>query len=212
MGKTAIFGGTFNPIHTGHLRLCSVCCNKLGIEKAMLIPANVPPHKAAKQLAANEDRLAMCRLAVKDMPYVTVSDMEMTAGGKSYTILTMRRLKEEHPDEHYYFVMGTDMFLCFDRWYEWQEILNYCDLAVSVRKADEYEKILAKKEELFAAYPHLRRDCVHTVDADCIDISSTELRTMLEQNDLRLKEYLPDAVYAYIKEHGLYQPKEGDAE
>lgn len=204
MGTTAVFGGTFNPIHNGHLKLVCVCCDALGIEKAVLMPANVPPHKEAKKLASNEDRLNMCRLAVKDMPYITVSDMEMTAGGKSYTVLTMRRLKEKYPNEHFYFIMGTDMFLSFDRWYEWQEILEYCDLCVSIRKADEYDSLLAKKDALLAAYPALRKDFVHITQSDCIDISSTQLREMIRQNDPLLKEYLPKEVADYIYGHGLY--------
>ncbi len=207
MGKTAILGGTFNPIHNGHLHLVNTCCKALGIEKAILMPANVPPHKAAKPLAANEDRLAMCQLAVKDYSYLSVSDMEMIEGGKSYTVLTMRRLKEMYPQEQLYFIMGTDMFLSFDRWYCWQEILDYCDLCVSVRRQDEYESLVQKSRKMYEQYPNLRRNCFHTIEADCIEISSTELRRMFLQNDPAVKDYLPKQVADYIKEHGLYTEK-----
>lgn len=210
MGKTAIFGGTFNPVHSGHLKLIEVCCKALGIEKAVLIPANVPPHKIAKQLAPNADRLAMCQLAARSLPYLSVSDMELNAEGKSYTVLTMRRLRQAFPDEKFYFVMGTDMFLSFDRWYCWQEILDYCDICVSVRRENEYPGLERKRDELYAAYPDLRADCIHTVKADCIEISSTALREMLENGDSRAKQYLPEGVYDYIREHRLYeQEKEG---
>lgn len=210
MGKTAIFGGTFNPIHNGHLKLIEVCCKAMGIEKAVLIPANVPPHKATQQLAPNADRLAMCQIAAKALPCLSVSDMELNAEGKSYTVLTMRRLKQAFPDEKFYFVMGTDMFLSFDRWYHWQEILDYCDLCVSVRRKNEYPSLERKRDELYAACPGLRADCIHTVEADCIEISSTELRRMLADGNADAKRYLPAGVYDYIREHRLYeQEKEG---
>lgn len=206
--KIAVFGGTFNPIHTGHLSLCDACCKALGVDEAMLIPANVPPHKAAKQLASNEDRYAMCLLAAKDRDYLTVNDMELNAGGKSYTVLTMQKLKADHPDDTFYFVMGTDMFLCFDRWVRWQEILSYCDIAVSKRNPEDDALIAAKKEQMLNDYPELRRDCIHTVTADCTPISSTELRSMLQNGDDAAKAYLPDGVFDYIMAHGLYKDGE----
>ncbi len=204
MGKTAIYGGSFNPIHLGHLRLLSTCMQKLQIDKALLIPANLPPHKETHDLAENHHRLAMCRLAVSDIPGITVSDIEMTREGKSYTVYTMRKLRERYPQEKFYFIMGTDMFLSFDRWYEWKEILTYCDLCVSVRAENEFEALLAKKEALCRENPTLRTDFAHLVQSQSIEISSTAIRNMIKEGDPLAEKYLPQAVSAYMKENQLY--------
>ncbi len=204
MGRTAIYGGSFNPIHLGHIRLLTVCKEALSIDQVLLIPAGTPPHKAAPDLAADHHRLAMCRLAVKDLPGITVSDMEMVREGKSYTVLTMRELKAKFPEEKFYFIMGTDMFLSFDRWYEWMEILSYCDLCVSVRAEAEYESLLQKKASLLRTYPELREDFAQIVHADSIEISSTEIRRMIREEDQAVTKFLSEDVLGYIKQKKLY--------
>ncbi len=205
MRKTAVFGGSFDPVHNGHLRLISACCEALEADRALLIPANLPPHKQGRHLTRNEDRLAMCRIAARELPFAEVSDIEINSGGKSYTVYTMERLKELYPQDTFFFVMGTDMFLCFDKWYQWKRILSLCSLAVSGRKEADFALIQQKAEQMRKDYPFLKRDFVHLVPSACIDISSTQLRRMLSCGEESAERYLPAGVYAYIVKRGLYR-------
>ena len=129
MAKIGIYGGTFNPIHHGHLHILRQFMEQLSLNRAILIPDRVPPHKPAHDMAPAEDRLAMCRLAVKDMEGVTVSDMEMKRQGKSYTADTLRELKIQFPEDELFLLMGEDMFLTVDHWYQPDVIFRCATLA-----------------------------------------------------------------------------------
>ncbi len=205
MGKTAVFGGSFDPVHNGHLRLIDACRKAVKADRALLVPANLPPHKQGRRLASGEDRLAMCRIAVQELSYLEVSDMEINSGGKSYTVYTMEKLQKLYPQESFVFVMGTDMFLSFDKWYQWDKILSFCSLAVSGRKESDFALIQRKAAQMERDYPFLKKDFVKLVPSACIDISSTRLRQMLSCGDESARRYLPAGVYAYITKHGLYR-------
>lgn len=114
--KTGIFGGTFNPIHNGHIQLCDYCKTEAGLDRIILIPTYTPPHKANAGLADARHRLNMCRIACKRRPDYQTSDIEIKRGGKSYTCDTLTYLKELYPDDELYLIMGADMFLTLNKW------------------------------------------------------------------------------------------------
>ena len=114
--KTGVFGGTFNPVHKGHIMLAEYCMDSVGLDRIIMIPTAVPPHKISKNLASENDRLNMCELACKGKKNFSVSDIEIKRQGKSYTYETVTQLKEIYPDDHLYTIMGADMFLTLDRW------------------------------------------------------------------------------------------------
>ena len=114
--KTGIFGGTFNPVHKGHIMLAEYCMDSVRLDRIIMIPTAVPPHKISKNLASENDRLNMCELACKGKKNFSVSDIEIKRQGKSYTYETVTQLKEIYPDDHLYTIMGADMFLTLDRW------------------------------------------------------------------------------------------------
>ena len=129
-------GGTFNPPHNGHLHAAQQAVKALQFDRLLLIPDNIPPHKTMPEHSATSmQRLEMTRCMAEEIPHAQVTDMELTRGGRSYTVDTLRRLKETYPDSILYFIMGTDMLLSFDRWREPENICRLAHLVVIARPA-----------------------------------------------------------------------------
>ncbi len=191
--KIGLFGGTFNPVHKGHVSLVKNFREKLNLDKVIVIPTATPPHKAAKELVSSEDRINMCKLAFGNL--AEVSDIEIKRGGKSYTVETLEELKKIYKDDELYFLVGSDMLLSFKRWYRWQDILSMCTLCATDRSNEETCK--DADEEFF--------NSIVFCDFDKIIISSSEVRQMLQSGEDVL-HYLDEEVYKFIKEKGLYMP------
>lgn len=203
MERIGIYGGTFNPPHIGHIQAAKQAVKALGLSKLLIIPAYAPPHKAV--LPTNsptaQQRLEMLRIAVADCPEIEVSDMELRREGVSYTVETVQALKRQYPDGELVLLMGTDMFLSFDTWMRWEEILQNAALGVFYR-GDKGEKpaIARKKEELEALGAK-----VTLVQNDVIAISSTQMRRLLAFRCAG--ELLPAGVLDYIRENRLYDTR-----
>ncbi len=197
--KIGIYGGTFNPIHTGHIHAAKQAMEILGLDKLLMIPDRIAPHKEIPSGSpAPEQRLEMLRLAVAGEPGMEVSDMELKREGKSYTYLTVEALREIYPEAEFYLLMGTDMFLSFHTWVNPQRITAHATLAVMYRgEKGEAAKIEARKAEMEAADVR-----VTLIKNDTINISSTQLRRLIAFRCA--SEFLPKGVEAYIREHGLY--------
>ena len=132
--KIGVFGGTFNPIHNGHIRLAELYHKELGLDKIIVIPTNIPPHKSAENVVSSVDRLNMLNLAFEQYPFVEISDIELNMSGKSYTVNTISALKEIYPNDDLYLIVGGDMFLCFESWREYKKILSMCTLCSAPRE------------------------------------------------------------------------------
>lgn len=199
--KIGVYGGTFNPIHLGHLHVLEEFAQRLHLDEVLLIPTGTPPHKAAPHLASSEHRLAMCELAVTDCRVpVTVSRMETDRAGKSYTSDTLRDLHTTHPHDEFYFFMGEDMFLTLHNWVRPQVICDCATLCAAPRSEDGLCRLTEQKkqlEELFSAR------CV-IEQISYLPISSTEIRERTQRGE-SLSELVPESVEHYIYEHGLYQ-------
>ena len=203
MERIGIYGGTFNPPHIGHIQAAKQAVKALGLSKLLIIPAYAPPHKAV--LPTNsptaQQRLEMLRIAVADCPEIEVSDMELRREGVSYTVETVQALKRQYPEGELVLLMGTDMFLTFESWMRWEEILQNAALGVFYR-GDKGEKpaIARKKEELEALGAK-----VTLVQNDVIAISSTQMRRLLAFRCAG--ELLPAGVLDYIRENRLYDTR-----
>ena len=197
--KIGIYGGTFNPIHTGHIHAAKQAKDILGLDKLLMIPDRIAPHKQIPSGSPTpEQRLAMLRLAVAEEPGIQVSDIELRREGPSYSYLTVETLRDEHPDAELYLLMGTDMFLSFHTWKNPERITAHATLAVMYRgEKSEEEKIAVRKAEMEETGVR-----VVLVKNDTINISSTQLRRLLAFHGA--SEFLPSGVAAYIQEHGLY--------
>ena len=197
MERIGIFGGSFDPPHIGHIQAAQQAMEALCLDRLLMIPANRVPHKQGDQTDAHH-RLQMIRAAVAQRPGLEVSDLEIRREGISYTVDTVQRLREMHPDAMLYLLMGSDMFLSFDSWKDGERILAQTTLAVFCRGSKgEKEKLEARKAELEKA-----GHSVCLIPNRVVDMSSTQLRRLLAFQCA--EEFLPEGVGEYIRNHGLY--------
>lgn len=202
--RIGIYGGTFDPIHLGHLTAAQAAMEELRLDKLLLIPAAVPPHKALKENSASaEQRLAMTTLGAESLgiPGIEVSDIELKREGKSYTVDTLRALHEQYPEDELWLLMGTDMLESFAGWYEPDEILCLASLCASGRNEEDSASTLERSADaLRRRFPGAR---IHTfVNERLIEISSTQIRAGLKTGES--ERYLAPAVYGYILREQLY--------
>ncbi len=203
MVKIGIYGGTFNPPHTGHMQAAKQAVQILGLDKLLLIPDRIAPHKEIPAGSPTpEQRLQMLQIAAAGVPRAEVSDIELKREGPSYSYLTVEALREEYPDADLYLLMGTDMFLSFLTWREPERIVRHATLAVFYRgERGEKEKILAHRAAMEAMGAK-----VELVENQVLSISSTQLRRLIAFDCAG--EFLPAGVGDYIREKGLYSTAE----
>ena len=199
MQRIGIYGGTFNPPHIGHIRAALAAVQTLKLDKLLVIPDRIAPHKVMPEGSASpEQRLFMLRLALSGESAVGVSDLELRREGVSYTVDTLRQIRALYPEAELTLLMGTDMFLSFQNWRCPEEILSMAGLGVFYR-GDRGEKaaIDARKAEMEASGAKIT-----LVRNQVVDISSTDLRRMLVFDCA--EPFLPEGVGAYIRQQGLY--------
>ena len=197
--RIGIYGGTFAPVHNGHVVAAREFMRQMELDLLYVIPTAIPPHKAVDAADDPRHRLRMCELAFGGMERVIVSDMEIARGGKSYTVDTLRTLWGE--DRRLFLLMGTDMMLTLDKWREPEEIFKLCYPIYMRRENDPIieGRIIAKNKEYLEKFGKV----VRRVPVDFVDISSTEVRKMIREGS-DPAAYLPPAVAEYIKKEGLY--------
>ncbi len=198
--KTAIYGGSFNPPHLGHVRAAAAVMEKLGPDRLLIIPTNIPPHKEMAQGSPSpEQRMELCRLAFGDIPGAELSDMEIKREGRSYSADTVGSLREMYPQDELYLVMGSDMFLSFCQWYKFQYLLDNCVLTVLSREEDDRQELECFKTELEEKYSAK----VLLLSHEPLPMCSEEVRERLR---LGLgSDMLPEAVYAEIIRRRYYE-------
>lgn len=197
MRKIGVYGGTFNPIHNAHIHLAVRFADLVGMDRVLLIPTRIPPHKRAENLAPSRDRLAMCRLAAPDGRF-EVSDMEIRRKGPSYTADTLAQLRRENPGDMLYLICGEDMFLTIREWYHVAVIFSLATICAAPRSTAGMDSLLEFSREL-------ARDGAKTVIRDIayLPVSSTLVRSTAKRGG-NLEALVPPAVARYIREHHLY--------
>ena len=202
MARIGIYGGTFNPPHIGHIHAAQQAFALLKLDRLLLIPDRIAPHKVLPQGSATaQQRMEMLRIGAAQIPYAQVSDLELRREGTSYTYLTVQELKQQYPEDQLFLIMGTDMFLSFHNWRYPEKIWENATLAVLMRgDEDENAAIAAQKDALEALGA-----AVETVPNEITAISSTNLRRMLVFGCA--EPYLPDGVGEFIAKNGLYGTK-----
>ena len=202
--RIAVFGGSFDPVHTEHVKLVEFALAELQLDKLFVVPAFAPPHKKGKNLSPDKDRLEMCRLAFAHLERVEVSDYEIAKGGVSYTYLTCQYFKEKYPNAEIFWLVGTDMLRNFPTWKNPQEILSYVTLAVCGRN-EQMGWIEEEQKEFFRLF----NQHFAYLSYNGKDISSTKIR-VLAGAGMRLDEFIPVSVANYIQESGLYKIPHAD--
>ena len=203
--RIGILGGTFDPPHLGHLLIAETARVALGLESVMFLPAGEPWLKSGQRITPAEHRLRMVQLAVADNPDFCVSDCEIRRSGPSYTVDTLRELRDGFPlDTELYFIVGSDLLDQFHRWKEPEAILELCSLAVIERPGGPEEGVAALRGRFPDA---LDAGAVVPVAGPRVDFSASELRRVLAAGQ-STRYQIPDAVAAYIVQYELY--KAGD--
>lgn len=197
MGRTGIFGGSFNPIHNGHIHLAESVMKQLELDRIIIMPANIPPHKQYDDYIDGIHRLEMCRLAVENLEGFEVSDWELSRNDISYTYNTVMHLRNIYPDEEFFLLVGSDMFLSFEEWYRYKDILAETVLVVVSREENDSEKLEIQKCRLN------KYGRTVMVNVEPIVISSTQIRKSIKNHEF-YSCYLNKKVVQYIKQKKLY--------
>ncbi len=200
--KIGIYGGTFDPIHRGHIAAAKAAMEQLQLDRLLLIPANVPPHKElSRGSASGQDRFEMAALATAELgPRAEVLDVELHRTGKSYTSDTLRLLKVQYPEDELWLLMGTDMFLSLHTWHEPEVIMSLASIgAFSRTETGEDEAFAAQKAHLETTFG---AKVATLANPHVVEVSSTEIRAELAHGKGR--EALTDPVWGYIQRQGLY--------
>lgn len=196
--KLALFGGTFNPIHNGHIKLIDRIDKTFKFDKIIVMPTKTPPHKVCKDLANENDRLKMCKLAFAGYEKIIVSDYEIRNTQKSFTYLTIEYLKQMYENTDIYLIIGSDMFLSFETWKNFKYILKNVTILTAARNKNEYEKMIEYNKILY----NYGGNC-EIINLHPYIVSSTQIREAIRQNK-NYSCYLPYEVVKYINENKLY--------
>lgn len=201
--KLGLFGGSFDPIHTGHIRPVQEARQQLGLDRVVFLPTAVPPHKPGRQFAPPHARFAMVELALLREEGLVVSPLELTPEQPCYTIETLRHFRQLDPDTELFLLVGGDGFAELDTWREWEEIARLADLAVLTRPdwhlADIRDRLPPEVAELATS------GRVHFVSNEAVKVSATEIRKQLAAGGELPVGAVPDLVLEYIQKYSLYQ-------
>ena len=215
--RLGIIGGTFNPIHYGHLAAAEEVRDRLKLDRVLFIPSFLPPHKQEEDIPSALQRLEMVRLAISGNSHFKASDIEVKRGGKSFTIDTIEALLPQHPGAELYFITGLDSFLDIQAWKDWERLLTLCFFVVLSRPgysfADLAKLVFLKKSGRDLAALDRRETTQAVMQSDALkvyfemislyDISSTDIRTRV-RHARTIKYHLPETVEHYIIENKLY--------
>ncbi|HTY45825.1 MAG TPA: nicotinate-nucleotide adenylyltransferase [Patescibacteria group bacterium] len=186
--KIGILGGTFNPVHIGHLILAEEVREKLALDKVIFVPTYLPPHKDNSDVAQAADRYAMIRKAIRGNRYFGISDTEIKRGGRSYTIDTVRQFKRRYPHDDLYYITGSDLLKYLEEWKDLDEVIRMVRFVVATRPGYPLEKI--------PAY-------IKTVAIRAVDVSAFEIRQAIQAHT-SFRYLVPESVFEYIVKNGVY--------
>ena len=215
--RLGVLGGTFNPIHYGHLAAAEEVRDRLKLDRILFIPSYLPPHKFEEEVPSAVQRLEMVRLAITGNPFFEPSEIEIDRGGRSYTIDTIEALRQVFPSTELFFITGLDSFLQIQTWHQWERLLTLCNFVVISRPGYHFGD-LAKISFMESAARELARldqgglqramvrSVAFTIYLEMIplfDISSTDIRNRVKAG-ISIKYLLPDAIETYIITNKLY--------
>lgn len=214
MASIGIMGGTFNPIHIGHIKIAKAAYMQYHLDEVWFMPNHIPAYKSKDMIVSGEDRLAMVELAIQDISYFKATDFELKREGTTYTADTMERLNKKYPENLFYFIMGADSLFYFDKWKNPEVILQYANLLIAPRNGESIDRITEKMKELNTLYGGNHFYLIHCPEIPCSSSSIREAFYQKTQNDTIFNNkteienlFLPDQVYKYIIKKKLYRKK-----
>jgi nicotinate-nucleotide adenylyltransferase len=198
LASVGILGGTFNPPHIGHLVCAQEARDQLGLDRVLLIPVAVPPHKEIASDPGPQVRLELCRLTAEGEPGIEVSDLEIARGGPSYTVDTLREIHSRAPEDALTFIVGGDMAQSLPTWREPEAVLSLATLAVCEREGIRRQDITQRVAPLAGAQQ------LQFFDMPRLDVSSSDIRRRVAAGR-PIRHLVEDGVAEYIQQHGLYR-------
>ena len=200
MKKVGIFGGSFDPIHNGHIAIAESAYRDIFLDEVWFVPAGHSPNKNETQMTDALLRAEMTELAVKDIPYFKMSAVELETSEISYTYLTLSKLKERFPNTKLYFLMGADSLDYFEKWYHPERICKAAALLVAVRNEFDGQAVSEKIRHIHTLFSAE----IYPLSCEKTDISSSQVRTRIKNGESVL-ELIPEQVCQYIGTHHLYE-------
>lgn len=205
MKKIGIMGGTFNPIHYGHLFLAEHAFDQLALDKILFMPSKNPPHKEKPQEVLEEQRVDMVKLAIRNNPHFELSTFELKRKGMTYTADTLTLLTKENPDTEYYFILGADSLFMLCEWKEPQVIFKHCTIVAASRDHALEEDI--QKQVIFLQNEFQAK--IQILKMPTIELSSRDIRKRIREGK-SIRYYIPDTVLEYMEQHKLYLANQED--
>jgi len=214
--KLGLLGGTFNPVHLGHLRAAVEVREMLYLEKIYFIPAYLPPHKTNEHIASPTDRLKMLELGINSNSLFEIADIELKRGGKSYTVDTLRYFTNAIPEFDFYFILGTELFSEMDSWKDYKELFRLSNFAVIKRPGYllDIQSLLPlelrddfryyKEYQNVALYTNKNSKILSLLKIDGLQISSSQIRELVSENK-SIKYLVPSKVESYISSREVYK-------
>lgn len=198
--KIGIIGGTFDPIHNGHLIIAENSRKTFNLDKVIFMPAGIPPHKRDKDISSNLHRYNMTLLAINSNQYFLISDLELKKEGISFTIDTIKYLKSIYDDTDIYFILGSDSLFQIDKWKDYEELLTLCHFVVAKRPSYNNQELENEVDKLNSLY----NSSIHIVEGPVLEVSSSDIRERVRRGD-SISYLVPRSVEEYIYKHGLYR-------
>jgi len=200
MMKTGVMGGTFDPVHLGHLAVAAEAVRELALDEIIFMPAGHPYFKAQAKISPAEDRVNMLKLAIAGLPHYRISLIEIERPGPSYAVDSMDKMRTQmDPSDELFFIMGWDSLLTLYRWYEAGRLIRLCRIIAAPRPGYARPDLSSLEKDL----PGISKRAV-VMDGPLVDISSTDIRQKARQG-LSIDSLVPPGVAQYIRERGLYR-------
>lgn len=217
--RIGLFGGTFNPVHLGHVKAAEIVLSKFMLDKILFIPSYIPPHKGTDGIASPDHRIAMVKLALGNKPHFIPSPIEIEAQGTSYSILTLNKIRETYPQAEIFFILGIDAFLEIDTWKDYKQVVDRCcfivisrpgyrlqDAGMALGKEYEKDTLDLSEEDRFSEEMMARK--IFLLPIDALDVASSDIRRRIKEK-ISIKGMVSPPVEKYIAENKLYQRKNG---
>ncbi len=204
MRRIGIMGGTFDPIHNGHIAVGRQAYQEYSLEEVWFMPSGHPPHKKDHAVTDAEDRCEMTKLAIRDYPYFRFSDFEVKRQGNTYTAQTLTLLNEQYPDSRFFFIIGADSLFEIENWYMPERIMAQAVLLVAGRA---YSRASRSLDDQILYLRERYHSEIYRLHLEEMDVASVRLRRMAAEGQ-NLRPYVPTAVWEYIKTHHLYEERQ----
>lgn len=201
MKKIGVLGGTFDPIHIGHLLLGQWAKEEYGLDEVWFLPAGAPYFKEGKNITSAEERLKLTEIALKNREGMRVCDAEVKRGGRTYTYETIAELNGRYPEDRFYFIFGEDCLDTLATWREPEKILSGCELIAATRgSVSNIRTLWQKADDLMRRFG----GTIHVLEFPAVEISSTLIRNRIREGK-PIRDMVPDAVADHIEKHALYR-------